>query len=265
MDSAYDKSILCAIKYPRYEECVPRMKIAICDDSLIHNQKLHQIVDVYLSQDPGSTYQISPFTSGVELTRIYRYGMFDLIFLDVEMPELSGFETAQKIRSIDLDVDIIFVTYMADYISTGYHYNAKQYLCKPIKDSDIVDLMNRLTSERQRKTGGEVYSIQARLGERQHDVHLRISEIVYFESDDKYVNVYTDKHSHTFREKITTVEADMKNKGNTFIRIHQPYLVNIEHIFKNFSDKIVLRNGQSLPISKKYKDSVNNTLRGRWL
>jgi len=241
------------------------MKIAVCDDSLIHSEKLCKIIDSYLSKDTAAVYQISPFPSGVDLIRDFRHGMFDLIFLDVEMPGLSGFETAQKIRSIDFDVDIVFVTHMASQVSMGYDYNAKKYLCKPINDSDIFDLMDRLVWERNRKISGDIYTIQARLEEQQHYVHLRISEVLYFESADKYVNAYSGKQVYSFREQITVVEADMKAKGKEFIRIHQSYLVNIDYIFKNFADKVTLRGGVSLPISKKYKDNVSKILRGRWL
>jgi CheY-like chemotaxis protein len=95
------------------------MKIAICDNDKNCNKKLHAMLTDYTKRNNIDNCEICEYTSGEKLLIEYAPGIFDVIFLDVEMPCLDGFETARKIREVDLGTDIVFVTYMKDDVQRG--------------------------------------------------------------------------------------------------------------------------------------------------
>lgn len=235
------------------------MKIVICDDDVMHINKIKKILEDYF-KGLKIKYEIFSFTSGEDLFKDYESGKYDFIFLDVDMPATNGFETASEIRAVDLDVDIIFVTYMINSIQMGYNYNAKQYISKPISEQVIVTLIDRLIHERRRKKEMSFYEI--RLKHDEGTVFLRLQEVIYFENVGNYMFAATKDENFTFRGVISQVENDLKNKG--FIRIHRSYLVNKEYIFKNFVGKLLLKSGDELPCSRFYAKSVNEAVKKVW-
>ena len=234
------------------------MRIGICDDSKDCNHKLRNMLINYMNQEKIKKYSIQEYISGLDLLEAYSSDMFDFIFLDLEMPYLSGAETAKRIREIDLTVDIIFVTYMHDQVLIGYNYNAKGFLYKEVSQNQINNLMDRLIGELARREDIGNYHIKQKFDE--GTVHLRLFEVLYFESKDKYILAVTDEDVFEFRGKLTNVANDLKKRG--FIRIHRSYLVNTTHVFKDFGDYLILTTGERLDISKKYRQTVKESFKG---
>ena len=230
------------------------MKIAICDDEKLYCNKLHRMLDIN-----SADYEIHPYTCSLTFVKEYSIGLYDIVFLDVDMPGLNGFETAQCIRDVDLDVDIVFVTYMENHIHMGYRYGAKEYLCKPINQQQVNDLMERLLQERRRRQEAGSYKVELKYG---GSIFLPLSDVLYFESQQHYVCAITHQDRHIFRSQLRTVSDDLESKG--FVRIHQSYLVNRQHVFKDFGDHVLLKTGEKLGLSRKYRSAVNKAFKGMW-
>ena len=97
-------------------------RIAIVEDEATVREQLTGYVQRYTRQY-GTPFEVSAFASGVEILEEYR-PVYDIIFLDVEMPHLDGMETARRIRALDSDVLLIFITNMAQYAIKGYAVGA---------------------------------------------------------------------------------------------------------------------------------------------
>jgi len=204
-------------------------------------------------------FKITEFLSGTELSKTYTSGMFDFIFLDVQMPGLGGDETAEQIRNKDLSVDIVFITNMKDQPLMGYNYNAKGFLFKEVSQEQIDNLMNRLIGEMSRREDIGVYPVKLKFDK--GTVHLQLSSVKYFESRDKDIYAVTETETFEFREKLSNLEKDLSGKG--FIRINRSFLMNISYVFKDFGDCIVLKTGENFSISRGCKNFVRNALRER--
>lgn len=119
------------------------MNIAICDDEQVFLRQLHRkIADLKIPD-----CQIHEFSSGKELLSSFIKGMYEVIILDVEMPELNGLQTAEKIRQTDKSVIISFLTNYAEFAVQGYEVNAFRYILKinPIiytRNNYLLFLMN---------------------------------------------------------------------------------------------------------------------------
>ena len=229
-----------------------KMNIAICDDQKSYNEKLSGMLRNYLKRKNIDDFDISTFTSGRKLSETHKKGMYDFIFLDVQMPNFSGDQTAKQIRDIDLTVDIIFVTNMKDQSLMGYNYNAKGFLIKEIEQEQLDKLMDRLLFEMHHRDDIGMFSVKQKFDK--GTVHLRLSEILYFQSYDKDITVSTQDASFEFRGQLSVLESKYNEKG--FLRISRSVLVNTLHVFMHFGDIIAMKTGEQFSISKKYRTTV---------
>jgi len=232
------------------------VNIAICDDQKECNDILRGMLKSFFKRKQINNCNIKEYICGKDLLKTYSPGMFDFIFLDVYMPGLSGDKTAELIRMQDLSVDIVFITNMKDQPLMGYNYNAKGFLFKEVSQEQIDQLMNRLLEEMARRKDIGIYPVRQKYVK--GIVHLRLSNVLYFESRDKDILATTKAETFEFRGQLASIEKDLSKKG--FIRIHRSLLVNTFHVFKDFGDFLVISTGEKLSISKNYRDSVRKSL-----
>ena len=105
-------------------------KIAVVEDNTAVREELCGFIAKY-AQESGRKLDVTPFADGSQIVEPYRPG-FDIIFLDIEMPRLGGMPTAERIRQLDPEVVLIFVTNMAQYAIRGYEVDALDFVLKPV-------------------------------------------------------------------------------------------------------------------------------------
>ena len=236
------------------------MKIAICDDKKVSIEKLRELLENYMKQRNIENYAIVEYASGFDLLDEYSPGVFSFIFLDVDMPDLDGFETAARIRKTDLEVDIVFVTYMDQHIGVGYRYSAKEYLIKPLEQEQINVIIDRLLKERKHKKMRMRYSIKLKAG---GEIDLNLDDVIYFESQGKYIRAVTTTLGEIiFRYQISSLKDDLKEEG--FVSTHQSFIVNMRYIFTIVGSLVVLNEeagGIKVPVSKAQKKSTKEACR----
>jgi len=239
------------------------MKIAICDDDKKCNDKLHAMLADYLVREKIDKYEISEYTSGVELLDEYSLGTFDIIFLDVEMPGLDGFETAMKIREADLDVDIVFVTYLKDEVQRGFDFNAKGYLYKSVTQEQIDERMNKLINERLRNNRNAFHKIKLK---NSGTALLSLARVLYFESYGHDISAVLENETLIFLDSITNLASELEGHG--FVRINKSYLVNINHVFNVSGNRVTIIKGADLAVGRAYKQTLTDALAkreaGKW-
>lgn len=110
--------------------------LAICDDNLEELSHLSALLDRY-SRERGGSVTYGAFQSGMELLEAWRAGGFDLLLLDILMPEVSGMEVAREIRLEDEKVPILFLTASPEFAVESYRVHAADYIMKPIRADEI--------------------------------------------------------------------------------------------------------------------------------
>ena len=105
-------------------------KIAVVEDNDAMREQLCGFIAQY-ARESGRQLDVTAFADGAEIVDPYRPG-FDIIFLDIEMPTLGGMPTAERIRQVDPDVVLVFVTNMAQYAIRGYEVDALDFVLKPV-------------------------------------------------------------------------------------------------------------------------------------
>lgn len=179
----------------------------------------------------------------------------DLIFLDINMPEISGISFA---KSINKNIKIIFTTAYRDYAVEGFELQAVDYLLKPVAFERLLKAVNKYfeTQVNHANLNQELLDDHSFMFVRANRRMLKIefSAIVYIESYSDYIKIHLDDNSTVVtRETITAIEAKLPK--NRFIRIHRSYIISVANI-ASFTNEHINISNKTLPISRSYKKEV---------
>jgi DNA-binding LytR/AlgR family response regulator len=182
----------------------------------------------------------------------------DLVFLDINMPEVSGISFA---KSINKDIKIIFTTAYRDYAVDGFELQAVDYLLKPISFERLLkavnlyfEVYNKPDVNSSVKTESNDF-IFVRSDRRM--IKIDFEAIIYIESYSDYIKIHLKDKTIVTRETISTIEAKLPK--TKFIRIHRSYIVAISQI-KSFTNEAIILTNIELTISRSYKKDVLNRL-----
>lgn len=139
------------------------LRIAITDDLNSEREKLSSAIIAPFSKVGLNVGNIDEYTSGEELLRQFSAGRYDLIFLDIYMGGMSGVETAKRIRTLDKNVMLVFVTTSNEFASESYAVKANFYLLKPVRAESIKQLAE--TVAQQLKNTGCAAALPRRYGD----------------------------------------------------------------------------------------------------
>lgn len=220
------------------------MLFAVVDDE---NYVLKQLPNLIRSLMPGLNIEIECFHSGSELQAAYNTRKFDALFLDIDMPEISGFDLAEQLRLQDDDIPIVYVTGRDDLITTAFRYKPIGFVRKQRIDIELPFAVTSILSELGRKKTAITVTEIRSSGGKTHTV--LISNIIYIESSKHYLYIHlTDSTQLTVRGAL----SDFLNLSGfeSFVQINSGTIVNLEHT--NLSkDQAILNDGSVLFISRR--------------
>ena len=197
------------------------IKIAIVEDEAAVRDQLNDYVRRYTRQY-GTEFEVTCFTDGDEILENYRPA-FDMIFLDVEMKRLNGMETAQRIRELDNDVLLVFITNMAQYAIKGYAVGALDYVLKPVPYFAFSQQLQKVEAQLRRRTR-HYLAVPVEGGLRRLDT----SRIYYIESEGHRVHFYTEEGDFAAPGALKALEEKLADRP--FARCNSGYLVNLAQV-----------------------------------
>lgn len=226
------------------------MNIAVVDDCKSFIDEFCTLIKNYCEKN-RIEYKTEAFYDGYSI--LERYGKYDLIFLDIEMPLIDGIEIAKKINELKNKDNaetpyIVFVTNKDNLVFTALKQFPYTFIRKGYFDEDvekcIIDINKKLDTNQA--------SYPVKVG--RITKHLNPEKILYIEKDKNYVIIHTADNQYRERSNINNKLNDLAHFG--FIRTHVGYLVNLNYISEISAMEIILNNGNKVPISKSYRQSV---------
>ena len=216
------------------------IRIAIVDDDEAYRLQAKEYVELF-SKESGEQFEITVFNSGMDFITDYK-PVYDIAFLDIEMPLMNGMETAKRLRQVDNKICIIFITKMAKYAIDGYEVNAIDFVVKPIKYYNFTDKLKKAVKHVQSYAEREVV-----IKSNGSYFRLPLSQIYYIEADKHYL-VYSTARGE-IRER-GNIEETVEKLGEGFSMCNSGCIVNLKHI-RQVTQTDVVVNGVSLPLSKR--------------
>ncbi len=214
--------------------------LAIVEDEQLYIDQLTEYIHRY-EAEKKLKFKISVFSDGAEIVEDYK-GVYDIIFLDIQMKFMNGMDAAEKIRELDPNVVIIFITNMTQYAVRGYEVDALDYIVKPVEYFSFSQKFSRALG-RIKKDEAVYISIPLEDG----ILKVAVDDIDYIESQSHSMIYYTKKGTFHSRGTMRGLEEKLCNYG--FFRANKGYLVNMKHV-DGVADNCCLIGGGKLPISR---------------
>ena len=230
------------------------IKCIVVDDESV----AREIITSHLSKIDNVSI-VASCSNAIEAFNVLSSQHIDLIFLDINMPEISGISFA---KTINKDSKIIFTTAYREYAIEGFELEAVDYLLKPISFERLLKAVN-LYFKVHKKSDIEINeSVNANdftfVRSDRKMIKINFEDIIYIESLSDYVKFHLSDKIITSRDTISSVEGKLPK--NNFIRIHRSFIVAVQMITSFTSEEIVIEK-TSLPISRSYKEQVLQKLR----
>jgi two-component system LytT family response regulator len=247
-----------------------KIRALIVDDERLARQKLKTL----LSRLPDVEIVAEAATGDEAITMIEEHQP-ELLFLDIQMPGMDGFELLREI-GVDAVPDVIFVTAYDRYAVAAFDVQAVDYLLKPF---DLPRLNQALERVRKRRAEPDrrddlalkLNTLLQQLAPTQEPLQrimlkssgritfLKTSEITYLEAADNYVRVHSGRESHLIRDTLTNFETRLDRRQ--FVRIHRSVIVNIDSIAEiralfHGDHSVLLSDGTELPFGRSYRENL---------
>lgn len=225
------------------------MKIAICDDDYRFSEILKEKIEsIFTAED--LKYDVSIYNSGADLINFVN--QYDLIFLDVEMPNITGEKIAYHIITTKCKTLVVFVTNHDDFVSTSFKYKPFGFIRKDKLNVELKETVANLKEYLSDNMSLFLFDYQGKT------MSVKFHEIVYIEVFGHYTTMHTVTREFEVLKTLSAIEKQLQNKG--FVRTHKSFLVNCNYIFSIEKKCVVLNTGQEIPLSRHRINDVKEAL-----
>lgn len=220
------------------------MRIAVCDDMPGDLEKICSAAELY-EKERGVKFVINSYGSADTFLTAAENGMdFDAVLLDICMPDMSGIEATQKLRSLNMKTDIIFLTTSRDYAVEAFSLSAVHYLIKPFTQEQFAEAMDRIFG----KDKGKNY-ITVRFEDELH--RLDLNEVEFFEIRGHDLFIFmSNGEQFCLRQTMSSIREQI-GENTSFACCGASFIVNLGYIKKMNTSLITMQCGARIPVPRR--------------
>ena len=234
------------------------LRVLVVDDEPLARRNLV----VLLRRDPEIA-SIGECASGIEAVQAIGQSRYDLVFLDVQMPECDGFDVLEMLGG-DLPAAVIFVTAYQEYALRAFDAGALDYLLKPFDDARLGRALQR-AKERiaQRASNPSPQAVRLVVKDRGRVLFVDSEEVDWIESAGSYACLHVGAATHLLRRAMSELERDLS--GKPFMRVHRSAIVNLDRIRAlelgaGGDYEVVLKSNARLRLSRRLRKGLQDRL-----
>ncbi len=223
-----------------------KLNCIVVDDSAVQRITITKLVN-----ESTLLNLIGEFANALEAKNCINNNALDLIFLDVEMPLISGFDLLDGLKT---KPQIIFITSKADYALKAFDYEATDFLQKPISKERFLKAVKKATELHALRYDipqeqGESIVIKSNLKK----LKIYLSKIKWIEAYGDYIKVVTDDETHLVLSTMKGFEKELPE--GKFIRVHKSFIINLSRVEK-FNNKFIEIGTTKIPLSRNKKEEI---------
>jgi two-component system, LytTR family, response regulator len=226
------------------------------------------LLELRLAQHCPQIEIVAACTNSIKGVEAIKYHQPDLLFLDIEMPQMNGFQVLEAIG--DIAFSLIFVTAYDKFAVKAFKYSALDYILKPIETEELIAAVTKVEKHRQtnleqinhlkKQLSGEAKALpnQIALPYQNGVKFVSIDNILFAESDNNYTKFYlNDDKTYMVTRSLKEMQELLEDRG--FLRIHRQYLVNVAQVakfVKGDTSHVILTNSVQIPVSRNHRDQL---------
>lgn len=215
------------------------MRIAIVEDEKENSDLIEKYIREF-GKTADATFIVDKFSDGLEFLAAYK-PVYDLIFMDIKMPNIDGMETAKRLREIDGEVGIIFITNLLNYAIKGYQVDAFDFVLKPVGYADFASRMKKFLKKRSAFISKDLV-----LTANNAKIRVSVDSICYLEVDGHNIIYHLTDGEYTVRTSLIKARQELPEY---FAPCNNGILVNL-HFVQTLERDRVLVYGRWLPVSR---------------
>lgn len=234
-----------------------KLKCIVVDD-----EKLAQnVLQKFISMIP-TLELVNKCSNALEAITYLHEHEVDLIFLDINMPEVTGLE---MLKTIENPPKVIITTAYSEYALESYEFSVVDYLLKPIPFDRFLKAVNKviaqkyLTTEKIKQDNEEHFPESIMIKQDYISYNVKLEQIIYIEAFGNYLNIYTTDKKYITREKLHVFEE--KLPSSMFVQVHKSYIIAIKKLTSIEGNILKIGNNQ-IPIGSYYKSRLIEKLKG---
>lgn len=231
---------------------------AVCDDNAADAAFVVSLIEKWSEEywnkrngNERAEYQVEVFSSAEAFLFAFEENQdIDLLFLDIEMGDMSGVELAKKLRQMGAGLQIVFITGFMDYISEGYDVEALHYLMKPVTAEKLGEVLDRAMERIKTREKELVLALPDGI------IKVPLCEIRYIEVLKNYVTVHAAE-DYSLKKTLNELK---KGLDDSFFQIHRSYIAGLRSIRRVTKTEVILKDNTILPLSRKLYNDLNQAL-----
>lgn len=228
------------------------LSIAVVEDEEVYADQLSGLIKSW-SQSKDVNIKINYFSkANAFIDAFSQSGSLDAVFLDIYLEDGNGMDIARQIRKYDPFIPIAFITRSSEYVGQGYDVWAMHYLIKPVSYPEVEQCMDRIVQLR-KQNAEQTFSFKS-------EGFLRVlacKNILYFQSQQHYIEIHEIDGLHRFRENINALEKSLPAQ---FLRCNRSTIINLYHLYqydaKTNYKNVILTDGTMIQVSGSYVKNV---------
>ncbi len=202
--------------------------------------------------------------SAIEALEILNNNSIDLIFLDIQMPELTGIELS---RVIGKDTRIIFTTAFTEYAIEGFKVNAIDYLLKPFNYEEFLRAVNKAKEWFDLRNAHQITEVNQKdyifVKSDYKQVKILLNEVLYIEGLKDYVKIWVKDNPKAILTIMSLKSLENSLPSNRFMRVHRSFIVSLDKIQSVERSQIIINNTIRISIAEQYKDKFKDFISGK--
>ena len=227
---------------------------------IVDDDEIDRLTVVSFAKKFPELHILGVFSDAQDAVPMLEKEQIDILFLDIDMPELSGLEFRKKAAHVPV---CIFITAHPEHAVESFQLDTLDFIVKPVKLDRFTQTMARVRDYMELKLkaalfessiGGDVIYIK----EGHEQTKVKLHDIFYLEALKDYTKIVTSSKRHCVLSNIGTLLKD--DNFNSFIRIHRSYAVQKQYIKKILTNEVLLNNDISIPIGRSYKENLSTLL-----